>query len=520
MKYPLIFSFFKSKFIIFLLCLICLSEIGYAIAANYLTYWSKDFFDALQQKHMTSLSAYIYKFTYLCAISYFFYVLSEYIEKSIAIKWRADIVNKFSANWLNSWHFIYPKITTTNQRITEDSIQVSEVLLSLFRAGMRSVFVLIAFLHPLWEISSKLESIPGLLIWIALVMALFGSVGFQYMFINPLKKLQQVKEETNGVLRAHLAYIGLHAEQIMFLKGEKAEKNAIDNKLTPTYIAAKKFVNKYISLQYVQQVFIKINAILATFLLAPFYLKDLISFGVLSQANVIFFYISDAFAFLPRYSQQLALFYASLGRLQQLEDSLMDQRVKNIKTDGDILVANNITITNNGKQLIKNISFELNANDHILLEGKSGVGKTTLLRVIAGIWKEHTGSVTYPSGNILINTTVVYLPLMKAYESIAYPLLQIDSERIKNALDIVELNIDENTDLRSLSSGQKQRLALARVIYNQPECAFLDEPTSSLPLHTAFHLLHKIYKTLPNTAFFTISHQSELESLHEKIIKV
>lgn len=150
-----------------------------------------------------------------------------------------------------------------------------------------------------------------------------------------------------------------------------------------------------------------------------------------------------------------------------------------------------------GEFQLKNINLELEKGDYYVLLGKSGVGKTVLLEIIAGLIKPKSGQVILNNEDIT-NTKIQnrkvgivfqdysVFPHLTVKQNIEYPL---KSKKInnseKNSLihKYAELaNIDHllNRNTHNLSGGELQRVALARMLASKPDCILLDEPLASL----------------------------------------
>ncbi|XP_053114203.1 lysosomal cobalamin transporter ABCD4 isoform X1 [Hemicordylus capensis] len=192
------------------------------------------------------------------------------------------------------------------------------------------------------------------------------------------------------------------------------------------------------------------------------------------------------------------------------------------------------------KLLIKDLNLKITKGNSLLITGNTGTGKTSLLRLLGGLWENKQGDVHMltcfgPHG-------VVILPQRPFFtdgtlrEQVIYPLKEIypasgsaDDERILRFLDLAGLSdllvrtggLDQPVDWNwydILSPGEMQRLSFARLFYLQPQYAVLDEATSALT-EDAENELYKICTQLGMT-LVSVGHRSSLEKFHSWILKL
>ena len=196
---------------------------------------------------------------------------------------------------------------------------------------------------------------------------------------------------------------------------------------------------------------------------------------------------------------------------------------------GDRIVFENVQVfTPTNIHLVKDLSFEVNRRESLLLTGHNGAGKSSIFRCLGGLWSAQ-GKITKPS----LAKDVFYLP-QKPYnvlgtlaDQLTYPLnaneTQISEKETASLLELVELshlfqeyggctNVVNWED--KLSLGEQQRLAIARLFYHKPAFAVLDECTSAVP-HAMEELLYTECQRL-GIAYITICHRPALKKYHEK----
>ncbi|MBR4461782.1 MAG: ABC-F family ATP-binding cassette domain-containing protein [Erysipelotrichaceae bacterium] len=158
-----------------------------------------------------------------------------------------------------------------------------------------------------------------------------------------------------------------------------------------------------------------------------------------------------------------------------------------------MLKINNLTITTHkGRILLKDFSFVLNDRDKIALIGEEGNGKSTILKVLAGV--DVSDYVSY-TGNILADGKIAYLPQTIPQEdldrnTVEYISSEMDYSHLYSLLNRfhVDDSLFDDRIIRTLSGGEKVRLSILKLLYEDPDIILMDEPTNDLDLPTLLWL--------------------------------
>ena len=203
-----------------------------------------------------------------------------------------------------------------------------------------------------------------------------------------------------------------------------------------------------------------------------------------------------------------------------------------------ILSLENIEKSFDGDNVLKNISLDIGRGEFVTLLGSSGCGKTTTIRIVAGLLTPDSGKVILNGKDITmlapekrdVNTVFqnyALFPHMNVEKNIGYglklkkmPANEIKAE-VKKALSLVQLEGFEKRNPSQLSGGQKQRVAIARAIVNKPSVLLLDEPLGALDLMLRRQMqteLKKLQKALGITFIYITHDQEEALNMSSRIV--
>lgn len=213
------------------------------------------------------------------------------------------------------------------------------------------------------------------------------------------------------------------------------------------------------------------------------------------------------------------------GEYEKLENKKMGgkREIKDVEiSESNILRIKKITKSYGKQKVLENISFTINESERICIYGKSGIGKTTLLRIIAGLEKADSGEITF-AGKVsmvfqedrLLENTDVYTNL--------YCVLGSRFDKAEADMHLKEVGLEGagNKLVSELSGGMKRRVAIVRCMMKSSEIILLDEPFKGLDTILKDNIIRYVVKYLNGRAVIMVTHDiSEAEKIQAEIIEI
>lgn len=196
----------------------------------------------------------------------------------------------------------------------------------------------------------------------------------------------------------------------------------------------------------------------------------------------------------------------------------------------DVLEFNKVDVYKpDGVLLLKHLSITVPPKMRVIITGDNGCGKSSLFRVICGLWPLVSGTLSHPPPEkVYFLSQVNFVPVGSLRQVLTYPHSVPKSQELDDKLreimkwahledlkcDGVKPSLDDTLEWdTALSPGQKQRIAFARLFYANPQYAILDECTNGVAPDVEASLYERCAKM--GMAIFSISHKIELKKLHD-----
>jgi putative ATP-binding cassette transporter len=408
----------------------------------------------------------------------------------------------------------------------------------LLFGAVSSVSTVVAFIPILWNLSFDVTifgvTLPKALFWVAFVYVFFATV-VAFWIGRPLIRLSFRNELTSAAFRYALVRLRDAAEAVGFYRGETTERGLLRTRYDSIITNYRAYVRRTLQFTGWNLAMSQIITPLPLIVQAPNLFSGKMDFGDVTQSASAFSNISDSLSFFRNAYDQFAAYRASIIRLHGLvEANHLAREMPSLETvdspDGSLELRRVEVRTPDGSQLVDPLDLRLEPGDSMVVTGRSGTGKTTLLRSLAQMWPYTSGTVQRPADGhqTMFLSQMPYVPLGDLRTVVSYPAAagEISDEELQQVLAKVALphltnRLNEEEDwAKVLSPGEQQRVAFARILLTRPKVALLDEATSALDEGLEFVVYDLVRTELPETVLVSVSHRPAVDRYHEQHLEL
>jgi vitamin B12/bleomycin/antimicrobial peptide transport system ATP-binding/permease protein len=504
-----------------------------------MSYAGRDFFTAIERKqtaaYWAALAWYLGTFALAVPIGVFY----RWVEERLALLWREWMAQHLVKRYFNNRAYFRLRgsegVDNPDQRISEDVRNFTMTSLSMLLIVLNSLVTLVAFIGVLWMIS-------GTLVVILVTYALAGTA-ISIVIGRKLVRLYYHQYEQEANFRYGLVRVRDNAESIAFYRGEKREHLDLFRRLAAALGNMRLIIILNRNLGFFTNSYNYLALVLPVLVVAPIFMRGRVEFGVITQTAGAFAQVLAAFSLIITQFGGLSAYLASIQRLGRLWDQLDEDDSEELRIYAEaesvpssvsrILKLEHLSICTpgRGRVLVKELSFELHAEQSLMIMGPSGSGKSSVLRTIAGLWPGGGGSLERPAFNqLMFLPQRPYMVEGSLREQLLYPYGNqvISDANIGKVLADVNLadvfeRVDGDLDCvldwgNVLSLGEQQRIAFARLFLRMPKFAFLDEATSALDEENQRELYQRIRDS--GISFISVGHRTTLVEFHDRILEL
>lgn len=489
--------------------------------------WSKTFYDTLGEFKTEELYALMGQYALYLAAYVLIVVYMDWLRKALVLRWRRAMTESTIGQWLSGQAYYRLGLTgepdNPDQRIADDIDILVNRSIELLVSFIANVAQVGAFMAILWNLSGVQTfslfghsvTVHGYLVWIAVVYTVLGTA-ITHAIGRPLLGLTYEQQRREADFRASLLRKREHAEQIALYRGEGVEQRQLGERFTAIAQNWWRLMSTQRNLGFFTVSYDRVSLIIPVFAALPAFLAKTITLGGLMQIRSAFSAVQGSLSWFIDSYRRLMEWSATVQRLGQFQQAIEASRSQlREPRQAPHLSIHNLQVNKpDGGALFAGLTATVASGEWVRIDGASGLGKSSLLRTLQGIWPYYQGDWQVPVGRSLLLPQQPYLPTVTLRQLLAYPDHQLpDDSRLLTVLEQVGLtHLREQLEReaewnRELSGGEQQRVAVARALLYQPDTLYLDETTSQLDERSALQLMALLKAELPSTTVIGISHQ-------------
>lgn len=492
--------------------------------------WNGWFFDALEKRDGESALVAMAVFPVLVLVAAGLGVVILVSRETFQVHWRAHVTAKLADGWIGERRFYRLGLSgyepaNPEYRIADDVRWATEPVVDFAIGLLSAVITAITFIGILWTIGGALTVqtgavplvIPAYMVLAAIVYAVLVS-GLITWVGRPLPRLIAARNEGEARLRFALMRIRDHGETIALSRAETGERRAVAatyDSLITRWLA---MIRQRGRLTWITNGSGALVPVVPLLLAAPKYLSGEMSLGGVVQVAAAFVAVQNAFNWVLDNFMRIAEWLASARRVNELALAL--GALEQAAPEGGIAVGasadgalrlEELTLTDrDGRTLLADFTAILSPGATLHVSGELGHGKAALIQAIAGLWPWGRGAVILPA-----EAKVAVLP-QKLHLSEGSLRAALDpagdhsADEAEDALRryglsglVPQMEMPRDWD-KALTTGDRQRLALARAELADPDILVLDEATSGLETEAALELLARLRALRPEAIMLLI----------------
>lgn len=474
---------------------------------------------------------------------------------TLRAQWRKHLTDKYCNEFINKEYKQYlnnsrtKKLPNPGQYIQYSIDVFTEQSLKIALDFLFNVCSAVTALASLWIIGGSFSfvlygvslTIPGYLAWASL---LIGAVtnGITYLVSNGLARLNGEKQVLEAEYRNDIDMLDHYAESVGLDQGEGYYQRTLGRKFAAINAKSLEVRDNLGLVKGVSYFFSQLTWLFPYLIVAPIYFAKRIGYSQVMEASVAFSRLQSPMIWFSTVLESLSNYRASATWLAELDQTMYKHRIairnqkrkksgiqhqhfncKEIKLQGV-----GLSLPTDGRIVFRNFTYDFKKGQNVIISGRSGFGKSTLFKAIAGTWSHGQGEIL-----VLKDARVYFMPQKPVIPTdtlqnvLSYPDNDgLSSTKYESALERVGLGAlatrlsEKNAWSQELSGGEQQRIAFARLLLKKPDWVFLDEATASLDNEYERKMYQLLKDDLPETTFISIAHRETVIEYHTRHIEI
>jgi vitamin B12/bleomycin/antimicrobial peptide transport system ATP-binding/permease protein len=506
----------------------------------WITKFTKLYYDAIDKRDLVAFNLAIMQSLLGHAAQATLFTFDSWLKQWIDFNWRRALTADFASRWMagNTFYRLERQqvIDNPDQRIGQDVDIFTQKAVGLGFSFLGNLGLLASFGYLLWTVAGPITvlgiTIPGYMFWAAIGFGV-ANTAVSHWAGHQLAPTRMQQQKVEADFRFTMAQQREAAEQIAFYGGGATETARLTQVFGHIANNWRRIMFLSAKLNFAHLNFNSLSGLVPILIISPKLFSGELTLGAMMQSSMAYGATVMAVSWFSNSYQSLVELSAVARRLVELNRALDEDEARGIAlqaASGPALSTQALGLAlPNGQPLAKLGDITFAGGQRWLVRGPSGVGKSTLLRALAGIWPHGRGAVALPVGRRLMFVPQrSYIPMGSLKEALSYPLgpEAYTDAQCRQALALCHLpHLADQLQASDrwahrLSGGEQQRLAFARVLLARPDFVFLDEATSALDNPTEAALYTALAAELPQATLVSVAHRETLQRHHQYTLEL
>ncbi|MFD1333700.1 ABC transporter ATP-binding protein/permease, partial [Methylopila musalis] len=428
--------------LVYLAAVLALGFVGIWVSVRLIA-WNAAFYNAVQQVDGPELVRQVGVFLLLVGSSAALFLSGRYVQKLLEITWRKRLTEIALDRWLSGQAYWRLRagagagvaIDNPDQRVADDCRLFVEKATNEGVDFIHAVVSLVSFATVLWglstfplafELAGHAVEIPRYMVWAAFLYVAAASA-LTHWLGAPLKALNFEQQKREADFRFALAHLREQAEAVALHRGEAAERRGLDARFAAIAVNWRALMRRDLILGCFTRPYMQTVLRVPLFLALPGLIAGKITLGGLMQLANAFSNVVTTMSWFVFSYRDLAELAATASRLDHFlaatdpSNAAPPDIAVRPSPDG-ALRTRGLTLSDpRGASIAAIPDVTVGAGGCLWIRGRSGLGKSTLLKAIAGLWPHGAGVIERPAGTIAVLPQRPYAPLGGRTEAALYP---------------------------------------------------------------------------------------------------